>query len=101
MDHFNQLEPDKLERLAILAEECGEVIQIVGKILRHGYDSQNPDAPLAFTNQQLLQHEIGDVLYIIELLIERDDVSKESVEIAKEKKARKIRKYLHHQEMPY
>ena len=35
-DHFNNLTPGEAERLAILAEECGEVIQIIGKILRHG-----------------------------------------------------------------
>ena len=37
MNNFNQLTPAETERLAILAEECGEVIQAVGKILRHGY----------------------------------------------------------------
>lgn len=34
--HFNNLTPGEAERLAMLAEECGEVIQAVGKILRHG-----------------------------------------------------------------
>lgn len=34
---FNGLSPAEVERLALLAEECGEVIQTVGKILRHGY----------------------------------------------------------------
>ncbi len=42
-DHFNRLTPAEAERLAMLAEEAAEVIQIVGKILRHGYASYHPD----------------------------------------------------------
>lgn len=42
-EHFNGLTPAEAERLAMLSEECGEVIQIIGKILRHGYDSYHPD----------------------------------------------------------
>ena len=52
-DHFNGLTPAEAERLAMLAEECGEVIQMVGKILRHGYDSYHPADPNT-TNKQLL-----------------------------------------------
>jgi hypothetical protein len=36
---FNQLTDAEAERLALLAEECGEVVQVIGKILRHGYES--------------------------------------------------------------
>lgn len=32
----------ELERLAILMEECAEVQHIIGKIIRHGYESFNP-----------------------------------------------------------
>ena len=45
-EHFNKLTPAEDERLAMLAEECAEVIQIVSKIQRHGYDSWHPDDPL-------------------------------------------------------
>ncbi|OAN76675.1 hypothetical protein A8B82_14850 [Sulfitobacter sp. EhC04] len=58
--HFNNLTPAEAERLAMLAEECAEVIQIVGKILRHGYDSHHPDNP-ATDNRDLLAKEITDV----------------------------------------
>src|SRR5579872_899269 len=37
-----RLTPAQIERLALLAEECGEVMQAVSKILRHGYESRNP-----------------------------------------------------------
>jgi len=40
--HFNGLSPAEAERLALLAEECGEVVQAVCKVLRHGYESTNP-----------------------------------------------------------
>ncbi len=51
MENFNKLTPAETERLAILAEECGDVIRIIGKILRHG-------GP---TNRDLLEAEIGDI----------------------------------------
>ena len=60
MNHFNNLTPAEAERLAMLAEECAEVIAIVGKILRHGFDSYHPDQP-AVTNRDLLASELADV----------------------------------------
>jgi NTP pyrophosphatase (non-canonical NTP hydrolase) len=47
--------------LAVLSEECGEVIQIVGKTFRFGHDSYNPAAPTV-TNLDLLHQEVGDVM---------------------------------------
>lgn len=35
MENFNGMTPAETERLAILVEECGEVVQIGMKILRH------------------------------------------------------------------
>ena len=59
--HYNGLTPNEAERLAILAEEMGEALQIVGKILRHGYDSFHPNNPGVVTNRMLLEHELTDV----------------------------------------
>jgi hypothetical protein len=53
MDHFNRLTPAEAERLALLLEELGEAQQIIGKILRHGYESYHPDDPET-TNRTLL-----------------------------------------------
>ncbi len=36
------LSPGEIERLAILAEECGEVAQAVGKVLRFGWKASRP-----------------------------------------------------------
>lgn len=59
--HFNNLTPAQTERLAILAEELGEVQQIIGKVLKHGYESCNPDNLDLRTNRQLLLAELTDV----------------------------------------
>ena len=71
--HFNKLTPAQAERLAMLAEEAGEVIQIVGKILRHGYDSYHPDDPLV-PNRHMLVSEITDFMAIVWLAVERGDI---------------------------
>ena len=59
-EHFNRLTPAEAERLAMLAEECADAIQVIGKILRHGYDSHHPNEPNV-TNRQLLVAELRDV----------------------------------------
>ena len=66
-EHFNQLSPAEAERLAMLAEEAGEVIQIVGKILRHGFESYHPDNP-GNTNRDLLADEVCDFLAVVEMM---------------------------------
>lgn len=52
--------------LACLAEECGEVIQRIGKALRFGMDEIQPEQTL--TNRERLQEELNDVLYIMGIL---------------------------------
>jgi NTP pyrophosphatase (non-canonical NTP hydrolase) len=98
--HFNKLTPGQLERLAILGEEMGEAQQIIGKILRHGYDSHNPDVVVPEderpeTNTELLEKELGDVVFAINQL--GDDVSLSAIGKRVLAKAEKIKPYLHHQ----
>lgn len=57
--HYNCLTPAEAERLAMLAEEAGEVIQVIGKVLRHGYESWHPDSP-EVSNRDLLAKEVAD-----------------------------------------
>lgn len=52
--------------LAILGwviEECGEVLQTIGKILRFGPNNYNPDVPPEHreTNAQAMRREMGDL----------------------------------------
>ena len=67
MQHFNGLTPAEAERLAMLAEECAEVIQAAGKILRNGYGSCHPDHPRV-TNRALLGREVTDLLAVLYLM---------------------------------
>ena len=94
MNHFNQLTPAEAERLAMLAEECGEVIQVVGKILRHGYESTHPEG--GPTNRQTLEHELGDIKACISRLSEQD-IDKQQVLWHQFQKLSN-QQYLHHQE---
>lgn len=94
-DHFNGLTPAEAERLAMLAEEAAEVIQVVGKILRHGYASYHPNKP-SLTNRVLLMNELAD-LNAVQLLMEGSgDVFRTGDEI-EQAMARKLT-YTHHQE---
>ena len=95
--NFNKLTPAETERLACLAEECGEVIQIVGKILRHGYADFNPFDPVHTENRVLLEKELGDLRYWMVNMCEEGDVNKEAIHQNAELKGLRVQQWLHHQ----
>jgi hypothetical protein len=95
-EHFNELTEAQAERLAILSEECAEVIQIVGKILRHGYSSTNKGA-LPRNNRELLEIELGHVLHAVAMMENRHDIDGTKMRFWVRRKAERIVKYLHHQ----
>lgn len=97
MEHFNKLSPGEAERLAILAEECGEVVQAIGKILRHGYESTHPNG--GPTNREALERECGDVYYALFLLIGYGDINGNAMSQRADDKVRSIAPYLHHQKV--
>ena len=92
MEHFNKLTPQELELLAVLSEECGEVVQVIGKILRHGLDSNWLDNP---TNRQLLEEEIGD-MYLAASLVVVSMLNQDIVTNRVRTKPKKLQKFLHH-----
>lgn len=97
---FNELTPAQVERLALLSEECAEVIQIVGKILRHGKNSCHPDdKDGANPNAVLLAVEIGHVIAAKDWLIGYGDVDALTIANSTRKKTEgyRAKKYLHHQ----
>lgn len=96
--HFNKLTPGQLERLAILQEECGEVVRAVGKILRHGYESYHPNKEGHVGNRGELELEIGDVLGAIALMTEKGDVKADVLLARMPVKRARIMQYAHHQE---
>jgi NTP pyrophosphatase (non-canonical NTP hydrolase) len=62
----------ELERLAMLAEECGETIQVIGKIIRHGYHSVHPNGGM--NNRQLLRKELMDIFAVTFAMLNLEDI---------------------------
>ena len=93
---FNELSPAQEEVLALLAEECAEVIQAIGKILRHGAHSTHPDSPYGPSNARMLEDELGDVRAARWLCQKYGIISEIREKEAADRKIRKVDKYLHH-----
>jgi NTP pyrophosphatase (non-canonical NTP hydrolase) len=90
----NKLTARQVEALAILAEECGEVVKVVGKILRHGIDSHHPTTHI--DNREYLENELGDVTAAIKIIIDEKIVTRQAVDDMCFDKLQRIGKYLHH-----
>jgi len=88
------LTPEEIERLALLSEEMGEAQQVIGKILRHGYESCHPDG--GPRNRQLLEKEIGDVRAAISLMIRKNDIYAPALWRHESNKEQSVKPYLHH-----
>ena len=88
--------PGELERLAILSEEMAEAQQIIGKILRFGYEAYHPKSQSMDTNRYLLATELGHVQNAISMLC-GGDIDQNQVDISRARKAIEIREYLRHQ----
>lgn len=96
--HFNGLSPAEAERLAWLMEEMAEAQQVIGKILRHGYESRNPLDFTVPTNRRLLERELGDVMAAARSLFGTSDLNEDRVELRARSKERTVRQWMHHQE---
>lgn len=92
---FNGLTAAEHERLSILMEEMAEAQQVIGKILRHGFESSHPDA-VETTNRDLLENELGDVTAALEMLVSAGDVNTLRIAEAARRKHRSVKQYLHH-----
>ena len=75
----------------ILQEECAEVIQAVSKISRFGIDNYKPGKPK--TNREHLEEELGDMLAMIDIMLELRVISLDNLEIAKKAKIEKLKKW--------
>jgi phosphoribosyl-ATP pyrophosphohydrolase len=99
-DNFsNNLSDEELERLAILAEEAAEVQQIAMKIIRHGYESVNPNDEEITSNRELLENELGDLTFAMGLMMANDDIDQKAIQKAKWAKKKRIAQYLHHNDL--
>jgi NTP pyrophosphatase (non-canonical NTP hydrolase) len=79
------------EVMDILQEEAAEVIQAVSKISRFGLDNFKPGKPK--TNREHLEEELGDMLAMIDILLEKKVVSMNNLETAKIAKIEKLKKW--------
>lgn len=93
-EHFNKLTPAEAETLALLAEECGELVQAIGKILRHGLWSEHPVSHIP--NEVTLEREAGDVLAALRICEVQKLLIWSGVIRARDQKIIRVRKYLHH-----
>jgi NTP pyrophosphatase (non-canonical NTP hydrolase) len=77
------------ETLDILQEECAEVIVEISKCRRFGLESHHyrTDIP----HSQMLMNEIGDVLAMVEILIDQGIVDASALDQAKQNKKEKLR----------
>lgn len=88
MTFNNGLNEQQQYNLIYLMEESGEVVQACSKVLRFGLETnrRNKDQ----TNQELLEEELGDMLFLVERLIDLGVVNKACIEANKKKKAKKL-----------
>jgi NTP pyrophosphatase (non-canonical NTP hydrolase) len=78
------------EILLILQEECAEVTQAISKCFRFGPDQMKPGKD--YTNVHMLQEELGDLLAMIELLVEQNvGVTNDGLNVAKLNKFQKLK----------
>jgi NTP pyrophosphatase (non-canonical NTP hydrolase) len=79
------------EVMNILSEECAEVIQAVSKCHRFGLNNFKPGKPK--TNCEHLEEEIGDLLAMVDILVDIGVVDQVSLEVAKIAKIEKLKKW--------
>ena len=80
------MKPEQIkETLMILQEECGELTQAISKCFRFGKDSEWDGT----TNKRRLESEIGDVLAMIDILVESGYVSDDTLNASRKAKKEK------------
>lgn len=99
-DFSNRLSPAQAEVLALLAEECGETVQAIGKCLRHGLSSVNPLDMEGPNNAERLEKEVGDILATIDVAIANGVLSPASISDYAAMKLGAVSMYLHHAVVP-
>lgn len=79
------------EALGILQEECAEVIVEVSKIRRFGLDTVHYKSGVKHST--MLEMEVGDVLALIDILVEQGVLDRDGLEVAAENKKLKLKQW--------
>jgi NTP pyrophosphatase (non-canonical NTP hydrolase) len=79
------------EVLIILQEECAEVIQAISKCFRFGLD--NFKANTVQTNVQHLEEELGDLIAMMNILVESGIINQSTIDAAAVSKIQKLKKW--------
>jgi hypothetical protein len=74
------LTPGEIERLAVLSEECGEVVRAIGKIMRYGWESSSPFVAGGRSNRMALERELGSMRAVVNLMLDNQDVRLNAVQ---------------------
>ncbi len=78
------------EILNITIEECAEVTQAISKIFRFGFSGADPISSSG-NNLMHLEEEIGDLLCMFDILVEKRIIDPGAVKRAKLEKREKLR----------
>lgn len=80
------MKDNQREVLLIAQEECAEVTQAISKVFRFGLDSVHKGV----SNQEHLEEEVGDLMCMIDLLIDTGIVREGAVMAARDEKFNKL-----------
>jgi NTP pyrophosphatase (non-canonical NTP hydrolase) len=89
MNKFAQMKKQNAidsEILLITQEECAEVTQAISKVFRFGIEAEHNGQ----TNRERLEEEVGDLMCMIDLLIDNGILSESAVMTAKNEKLNKL-----------
>jgi NTP pyrophosphatase (non-canonical NTP hydrolase) len=80
------------EILLITQEECAEVTQAISKVFRFGFDDCWPRGEdWVPTNKERLEEEVGDLLCMIDVMVENGIISDEKLNKARTSKREKLK----------
>jgi len=79
------------ETLDILQEECAEAIVEVSKIRRFGLDTLHYKSGVKHST--MLEMEVGDVLAMVDILVEQGILDRDGLEVAAENKKLKLQQW--------
>ena len=87
----NKSEAQIQEALGILQEECAEVIVEVSKCRRFGLDSLHYKSGIKHST--MLEMEVGDVLALVDILVEQGILDRDGLEVAIKNKKEKLKQW--------